>query len=186
MMILGVNVAIFQEGKILLTQREDFRVWCMPGGHVDDHESVAQAAIREVREEVGLEVQLTQMVGIYSRPAWKDGGYHIVVFRGEIVGGTMMPDPHEVLEIGYFDLDALPTLLIGQYQRIQDAAAGIGGSIARSESIVYPADQPNERLDLYAQRDESGLARDDYYLQHFSVTETNPTGLIEVEGHVAG
>lgn len=32
---LGVNVAVFHDGRILLTEREDYHVWCMPGGHID-------------------------------------------------------------------------------------------------------------------------------------------------------
>ncbi len=63
--MLGVTVAVIDEDRILLTKREDFEVWCLPGGGVDPGESVAQAAIREAREETGLEVQLTRLVGIY-------------------------------------------------------------------------------------------------------------------------
>lgn len=48
-MKVGVNVAVIHNGQLLLTKREDFEVWCMPGGHVDAGESVAQAALREVR-----------------------------------------------------------------------------------------------------------------------------------------
>jgi hypothetical protein len=32
---IGVNVAVFRDGRILLTKREDYHVWCMPGGHID-------------------------------------------------------------------------------------------------------------------------------------------------------
>ena len=42
--MLGVNIAIFQDRKILLTKREDFEVWCLPGGAVDEGETIAQAA----------------------------------------------------------------------------------------------------------------------------------------------
>lgn len=41
---LGVNVAVFRAGKILLTKREDFHVWCMPGGHVDPGETFPESA----------------------------------------------------------------------------------------------------------------------------------------------
>jgi ADP-ribose pyrophosphatase YjhB (NUDIX family) len=51
---LGVNIAVIQDGQILLTQREDFEVWCLPGGEVDACESIAQAAVREALEETGL------------------------------------------------------------------------------------------------------------------------------------
>lgn len=182
-MLLGVNVAIFDNGKVLLTKRDDFHVWCMPGGHVDDNESLAQAAMREVREETGLEVRLTRLVGTYSRPGWKDGGYHIITFAGEVMGGELSPDPHEVVDIAYFDVADLPPLLIGQRQRILDAAAGYGGAVAWSEDILYPAEQPASRQALYAARDASGLARDAFYRRYF--TEDIPPGTVEVRGRPA-
>ena len=42
MPILGVNIAIIQDGKVLLTKRRDFEVWCLPGGEVDAGETLAQ------------------------------------------------------------------------------------------------------------------------------------------------
>lgn len=71
--MLGVNVAIVSEGRVLLTRREDFDVWCLPGGQVDAGESLAEAARREVREETGLEVRIERLVGMYSGPRWLDG-----------------------------------------------------------------------------------------------------------------
>ena len=62
---LGVNIAIIPDDKILLTERTDFEVWCLPGGEVEPGESLAQAALRETREETGLEVELTRLVGVY-------------------------------------------------------------------------------------------------------------------------
>jgi ADP-ribose pyrophosphatase YjhB (NUDIX family) len=179
-MLMGVNVAIIQDGKVLLTRREDYEVWCLPGGHSDDNESLAQGAIREVREETGLDVQLTRLVGIYSRPGWNNGGYHIVVFAGEVSGGTLQADPHEVLEIAYFDPADLPPLLLGQRQRILDACAGYGGSVAYCEAIQYPSDVPNARLDVYRDRDQSGLSRQEYYRQHFDSQDV--PGTVEIEG----
>jgi ADP-ribose pyrophosphatase YjhB (NUDIX family) len=182
-MLLGVNTAVFKDGRVLLTRREDFHVWCLPGGSVDDGESVAQAAMREVTEETGLEVRLTRMVGIYSRPGWIEGGYHIVVFTAEQIGGQLEPAPREVVEIEFFGIDALPDrMLIGQRERILDAAAGIGGSAAVSESITYPRGMPAPRFELYARRDASGLARDDFYHQVFGPHEAQAS-TAEVKGH---
>src|SRR5512139_2201437 len=181
-MLLGVNVAIFKDGKVLLTRREDFRVWCLPGGSVDPNETVAQAGIREVREETGLEVELVRMVGIYSRPGWHDGGYHIVVFAAAQIGGEMQPAPREVIEMGWFAPDELPArLLIGQRGRILDAASGLGGSVAVSESAKYPHRIPSARFQLYAHRDASGLARDDFYWQTFGGLDNAPSE-VEVKG----
>lgn len=179
-MMIGVNVAILQDGKVLLTQREDFEVWCLPGGIVDNNESLAQAAIREAREETGLDIRLTRLVGMYSRPAWSNGGYHIAVFAGEIIGGTLQADPHEVIAIDYFDPSDLPPLLLGQRQRILDACAGFGGSVAHNETIEYPADLPQARSDVYVLRDQSGLPRQDYYQQHYESQDA--PGIVEIEG----
>ena len=69
---LGVNTAIVRDNRILLTLRSDWEVWCLPGGGVEANESLAQAAIRETREELGFDVQLTRLVGLYSRNGWID------------------------------------------------------------------------------------------------------------------
>ncbi len=53
---VSVNVAVMQEGRILLTQREDFETWVLPSGRVEEGESLAQAAIREAKEETGIDV----------------------------------------------------------------------------------------------------------------------------------
>jgi len=180
-MILGVNVAIFEDGKILLTKRADFHVWCMPGGTVDPNETLAQAAAREAREETGLEVRLTRLVGIYSRPDWSDGGSHVVLFAGEPIGGALNPDAFEVAEAAWFEVDSLPEpLLIGHQRRIQDAAAGIGGSAAVNERISFPPGLPEPRLEQYARRDASRLAPDDFYQQVFGPQDGTPE--VEVEG----
>src|SRR5262245_51426716 len=124
MPVLGVTVAIIDGSQVLLTKREDFEVWCLPGGAVDEGESIAAAAIREAREETGLEIELTRLVGIYSRPkGWRSA--HLILFAAHAAGGALQPDPHEVVKVGYFGQDALPApLLAGHRQQILDALGG--------------------------------------------------------------
>ena len=55
---IGVVIAIIQQGRVLLTQRDDFACWCLPGGAIEDAESLEQAATREVSEETGLQVEI--------------------------------------------------------------------------------------------------------------------------------
>ena len=56
MIRLAATVAIVQDDKVLLAKREDFEVWCLPGGMVDVGESLAETAVREAHEETGLTV----------------------------------------------------------------------------------------------------------------------------------
>ena len=179
MLPLGVNISIVQNGKILLTKREDFEVWCLPGGAVDEGESVAQAAIREAREETGLEVELTRLIGIYSRPNWPGAGMHIVSFAATPIGGELKADPHEVIDIGYFSQDELPSdLLYWHQQRITDTFSGVGG-VAWLQDAEWPFEQKISRAEMYAQRDASGLSRSEFYYQTLGLTK-NTRDILEV------
>jgi|WetSurMetagenome_2_1015567.scaffolds.fasta_scaffold14342_4 glycerol-1-phosphatase len=96
---LGVGVIIEDaRGWILLEKRSDNGMWGPPGGGIEPGESVAQAAVREVREETGLTVEVTDLVGVYSEPferivTYRDNGdvRHLVdvVVRGVIRTGTL-------------------------------------------------------------------------------------------------
>ncbi len=128
---LAVTVVVIDQGRILFIQREDLKIWALPGGAVDPGESVAQAAIREVREETGLEVELTRLVGIYARPQWV-GSTHSAIFAARPTGGTLRPQPEEVLALQYALPGQLPEPLLWWHrQPILDAVQGIG-TAARS------------------------------------------------------
>jgi ADP-ribose pyrophosphatase YjhB (NUDIX family) len=182
MSALGAAIAIIQAGQVLLTRREDFEVWCLPGGHVDDGESVAQAAVREAREEVGLVVELTRLVGIYSRPRWLGGSMHVILFAARPVGGVLRPQPAEVLDAGYFSPRALPEpLLVGHRRQILDALHGVGGSIACINAIAWPLAPDMTRQELYDLRDQSGLSRQEFYFQSL-VRAGSDDYVVEVDG----
>lgn len=165
-MILGVEVAMLHNGQILLTQREDWEVWCLPGGAVEENESLAAAAIRETREETGLEVRLTRLVGTYSRPYWTPNGYHIVVFAAEWIGGTLQAQPEEVIDLRFFGPKQLPeALLWGQHERIKDVLSGASGLVCVNDAR-QPDGWPTTRQERYDVRDQSGLSRQAFYLQY--------------------
>jgi ADP-ribose pyrophosphatase YjhB (NUDIX family) len=68
-LVPSVNVVVVNDaGEILMIRRTDNDNWAVPGGAVDLGESVAQAAVRETREESGIDCEITGLVGIYSDP----------------------------------------------------------------------------------------------------------------------
>jgi ADP-ribose pyrophosphatase YjhB (NUDIX family) len=71
----------------------------VPGGYVDPGEEVRLAAIREVREECGLEIQINRLLNVYSYPGRAPV---VVVFTASVVGGCLGCDD-ESLEAKYFD-----------------------------------------------------------------------------------
>lgn len=161
----GVNVAIIQDHRILLTLREDFEVWCLPGGGMDLGESFGQAAQRETREELGLDVRLTSLVGLYARPGWYGAGLYVALFAAEIAGGELRLQREEVLEARWFSRSELPTAMLHSHaQRALDALDQRKG-IVRAQKAHWPFDPNLPREELYAMRDRSGLSRQAFYLQ---------------------
>jgi ADP-ribose pyrophosphatase YjhB (NUDIX family) len=138
MISFGVNIAMIRKGTILLTKRDDFPVWCLPGGSIDAGETIAQAAIREAFEETGLEVKLTRLVGLYSRPNWVLEGSHAVLFSAEIVGGDLIKNTQETVDAAFFSPSELPAELIWWHrQRIKDALSGNMGFV-RLQDARWP------------------------------------------------
>jgi ADP-ribose pyrophosphatase YjhB (NUDIX family) len=167
--MLGVNIAIFDEqGRILLTKREDFEVWCLPGGGVDEGEAPYPAAIREVQEETGLMVRPISLVGVYSVTSWFEGVLHLITFTAEVIGGEWKPDPHEVVDMRWFHRHELPQdMLVGQSERIRDAFDGVVGKL-QSENRQQNIPMGISRKELYRLRDESGLSRVEFYYKMFN------------------
>ncbi len=162
---LVVNVAIISNNRILLTKRDDFEVWCLPGGGVEEGESVAQAAIRETKEETGLDVKLTSLVGIYSNTGAFPSA-HAVLFTAVPIGGEIQIQPGETIDVCYFTFDDIPDdLSFGHRKKIEDARNGIGGSIAITHEMVLPMGKKLNNKDIIEARKIPREARLELYQQ---------------------
>ena len=170
---LAVIVAVIDEGRILLTKRDDFEVWCLPGGGVEDGESMAEAAIRETKEEAGIDVELTRLVGVYSRIGGMWNDVHAVLFAAKPVGSALKIQPGETIEVRYFPFEEIPDeLLFGHRRRILDAIHEVSGIAVKQELNLLEESKPT-RQELYALRDQSGLPRQQFYLDRIAQAEFN-------------
>lgn len=130
---LCTNAVVFDAGRrrVLLARRADNGQWCLPGGHVDPGETVAESCAREVLEETGLRVRVGRLIGVYSSPDrvvdYGDGKHHQIValcFEAEAVGGALATSS-ETTASGYFALGDIAGMDLMEHhrERIVDALA---------------------------------------------------------------
>jgi len=96
-----------QQGRIVLVRRAiepGYGKWVFPGGYVDRGEEVQRAAVREAREETGLDVRIDNLINIYS---YTGRTPVIVVYSATMIGGCLGCD-EEGLEAKFFEPDAIP------------------------------------------------------------------------------
>ena len=116
-MTVGCGVLVEDdEGRVLLQKRSDTGEWCIPGGGMEPVETFEETAIRELREEVGIEVSELTLFGIYSgekrviRYPNEDVVYSLsVIFKTKKYSGNISDDDSEVLEHRFFRKDEVPT-----------------------------------------------------------------------------
>ncbi|MCX5117271.1 NUDIX domain-containing protein [Micromonospora sp. NBC_00362] len=114
-----VAVTVFvqdEQGRVLLIQRTDNGLWALPGGAQDFGEYIAEAAVRETREETGIVVEVTGVVGIYTNPnhvvEYSDGEVRqqfSICFRGRYMSGepATSDESSAVRWVGHDELDEL-------------------------------------------------------------------------------
>jgi ADP-ribose pyrophosphatase YjhB (NUDIX family) len=105
-------------------------LWSFPSGYVDRGEVVEQAAIRETFEEIGLDVAIDGLVGVYSTAGEP---VVLVVYAGRHVGGEPTAGP-EVSEIGIFPPDALPPMAFSHDRRIIQDWARLRARVERARA----------------------------------------------------
>jgi 8-oxo-dGTP diphosphatase len=115
-----VDIIIHKDDAIVLIERNNPPLgWALPGGFVDEGEQLEHAAIRETKEETGLDVTLQEMLYVYSNPKRDPRQHNIsVVYIGEASGNPQGNDDANVAQ--YFPLDNLPTLVFDHAEIIAD------------------------------------------------------------------
>ena len=103
---VGTIIETSEHGIVLVRRAIEpgYGKWVFPGGYVDRGEPLTAAAVREAREECGLDVRLDGLVNIYS---YAGRAPVIVVYAASVVGGTLCTDD-ECLESAVFDRGEIP------------------------------------------------------------------------------
>lgn len=131
------SIIIAKDGKVLMLQRakEPFAgYWCLPGGFIDYEELPEEAAVRETKEEIGLDVKIDKLIGVYQIDNDPRGIHLDIIYAGRATSGqARLPAPDGAADGGqeklgpehrafrYFSADNLPKLIAYKHcQAIED------------------------------------------------------------------
>lgn len=113
----AIAVIIFNDkGEILLQRRTDTNLWCIICGHVEYGETVANAVLREIKEETGCSAEIKHLIGIYSVPLsqsyhYADRNVHYITSYFEAALTSKIDlgfTNEETAGLKYFPADQLP------------------------------------------------------------------------------
>jgi ADP-ribose pyrophosphatase YjhB (NUDIX family) len=130
------------DGRILLVQRADSGIWLYPTGWADVGYSASEVAVKEVREETGIDCEPLRLIAVLDglRLGFTRVPLYSVVFLCRALGGDLEPHPLETSAVGWFAEGELPELTAGVSQWGPHAFAAI-----RGEQVGVLYDEPRHK-----------------------------------------
>ncbi|MDD3398305.1 MAG: NUDIX hydrolase [Candidatus Methanomethylophilaceae archaeon] len=126
--VLTVDGLLVEDGRLVLVRRgrEPFAgLHALPGGFVEWGESTEDAVRREMREETGLQTEVTSLMGVYSDPGRDPRGHTVsVVYVLKRTGGKLEAGD-DADEAAWFHLQSLPPLAFDHGQIVSDYLIGL-------------------------------------------------------------
>ncbi|MFG1702435.1 NUDIX domain-containing protein [Nonomuraea sp. M3C6] len=118
LMLPSASGFVFDEaGRVLMARHGDVGLWAAPGGGIDPDERPEDAVVRELREELGIEIEVRGLIGVYGGPEFRtlypnghQVGYVIAVYGCAIVSGDPEPDGVEINDFRWVPEQELPGL----------------------------------------------------------------------------
>lgn len=108
---IAAGGVILKESMVLLVQityGPNKGMWMLPGGYLEPGEALAEAAVREVKEETGLDAVAHQIIAVRDGVRQREGGLEsnvYVIFAMEQVGGDLMANESEIAQVAYREID---------------------------------------------------------------------------------
>ena len=168
--------------------------WALPSGYIEADESVEQAAVRECKEETGLDVELLELFGVYSFPEGPVQSGIVIFYRARPVGGELQAGD-DAQDVGIFSPDALPEKLAFRTHRevlarwvrsrSPESRADASGIVIRQAHAEDEA-RVLELLPLIPSNVDMGSAEATAAAQRFRESLTVDVLVAEVEGQVVG
>lgn len=129
--ISAASVAVFRDGKVLLALRARPRLWSLPGGRIEPGETAEQAALRELREEVGVEAEIVAPAGEREVTRRDKNGtmvarFRIQAFAARWRAGEPKTGP-EAIEVRWVEPDKLGEL---------ETTEGLAEIVAAAQRLV--------------------------------------------------
>ncbi len=115
---VSVSSAVFiedEQGRLLLVQQAAERKGCKwgpPAGGIEPHENPIDAALREVKEELDIDIELINLLGIYSVDRGEKASGLGFVFRGKIISGKINPKEGEINSFRFYSPQEIEDLII--------------------------------------------------------------------------
>ena len=125
---VGIGVLVLKDGKVLLGKRRGSHgegEYASPGGHLEQFESFASCAAREVLEETGLEIGPPRFLRVLNTTQYAPRHYVDLAFAADWVSGEpVVREPDKVERWDWYSLDALPSPLFGTLPTAIEALRG--------------------------------------------------------------
>ena len=123
------DCVIIKDGKILLIKRghEPFKgMWAIPGGRLEDDETVEECCLREAKEEIGVDVKIARLVGVYSNPKLEPEKFVVIAFLCDIKDDTKVKAGSDAVEFKWVDLEDVKNMkLAADHKKIIEDALSL-------------------------------------------------------------